>query len=212
MMIKQEIEWEVDEDEDESQSATMTSSVIRRKPASSSFSCSRVTSMSASVKCNPEVKLMEQLKEVTIDQVELNGLLLRKVHQPAEMGTPAAFKQGHKVKCSKCWDNEASWRKMKNEKVWVDEELYWKYTCVHCYMKGTGLSYENAMAHMTQRSNSSIININNRKARMRAFANAKKQVQDEFPTLANRSELRRITHNAFVGKVFAPWRIRRSTT
>lgn len=211
--IKQEIEWEVEEDEDKSQSlagsTTMTGSVIRPKPASSSSSCSRsVTSMS---RCGPEVKLGEEQKEVTIDQVEFNGLLLRKVCQPALKGTTAAFKQGHKVKCSKCWDNEDSWRKMKNEKVWVDKELYWRYTCVHCYMVETGLSYENAMAHLRYNNNNSI-SINNRKERMKAFANAKKQVRDKFHKLSEK-EIRRITHNSFYRGVFAPWRmIRRSTT
>ena len=71
-MIKQEIEWEIDEDEDESQnhagSTIMTSSTSSRKPASSS--CTR-SATSVSVKCeDPEVKLEE------VNAIDYNGLLL----------------------------------------------------------------------------------------------------------------------------------------
>lgn len=183
MMIKQEIEWEIDEDEDESQnhagSTIMTSSTVSRKPASSS--CAR-SATSVSVKCeDPEVKLEK------VNTIDYNGLLLLKVCQPDKETAVAAFRQGRRVNCSKCWKKKEPWRNMKNEKVWVDEELYWKYTCVHCHMKETGLSHEKALADLKSRQPFNI----KRKARARVFSDAMKQVLDEFPG-ADKSEVRTI--------------------
>lgn len=205
--------------------AGSTSSVVTTiggKPASSS--CTRsATSVSASVKSKSEdrdaimARLEERLKEVTVEPsvesktkikvvntIDYEGLLLRKVTQPTDEKTAAAFKQGSKVKCSKCKETEDSWRNMKNEKVWVEvdneeSEYYWKYTCIDCHAKETGLSREHAIADLKSQRPDNI----KRKARIQEFNNARKRVQENFPLMTDKKEVRVFTRSTFVNDVFA---------
>ena len=171
MMTKQEIEWEIDEDEDESQNHDSSTS---HNPASSS--------------CTRSVKR----EDPEVNTIDYNGLLLLKVCQPDKETAVAAFRQGRRVHCSKCRKRKEAWRNMKSEKVWVDEEPYWKYTCVHCHMKETGLSHEKALADLKSRQPFNI----KRKARAGVFSKAMNQVLDEFPG-ADKNEVRTIIKRSF---------------
>ena len=160
--------------------------------------------------------LEERLKDVTfqepknkvvvVNTIAYQGLLLRKVTQPTDEKTVAAFKQGAKVMCSKCKETEDSWRNMKNEKVWVEveneePEYYWKYTCIGCHMKDTGLPREQAIANLKSQRPDNV----KRKARIENFTNARKKVQENFPMLNDKQEVRMLVRSTFVNEVFAPF-------
>ena len=137
--------------------------------------------------------------------VQSKGLILVKaVKCETDLPIPdAGFKQGRKVKCSneKC-QKEDSWRNMKNEKVWIDndEVMYWKYTCVECHMKDTGMTHSQAVADLR---NSRPDNLK-RKFRVEAFTNARARVQENFPTMTNKQEVRTLTRKTFV-EMFEPF-------
>ena len=110
------------------------------------------------------------------------------------------------MKCSKRKESEDSWRNMENEKVWVEvdneeSESYWKYTCIDCYVKDTGLSREKAFANLkSQRPDNT-----KRKARIENITNARKKVQENFPMLTDKQEVRILVRSTFVNEVFAPF-------
>ena len=110
------------------------------------------------------------------------------------------------MKCSKCKETEDAWRNMKNEKVWVEveneePEYYWKYNCIDCHMKDTGLSREKAIADLKSQRPDNV----KRKARIENFTNARKKVQENFPMLTDKQEVRILVRSSFVNEVFAPF-------
>ena len=111
------------------------------------------------------------------------------------------FKQGLKVKCSWCRKAEYGWRDMKNDKIWVDDEMmYWLRTCVECCMQAQGISRGEAVAQIKSRRGDNV----NRKARIQAFTEARKEVLQNFTMMTNKREIRSLTRMTFEEDLFAP--------
>ena len=150
-----------------------------------------------------------KLKDEGTDNLLVSqGLLLvkdlGKKDEPNQADKPG-FREGRKVKCSKCHENEDSWRNMKSEKVWIDNggeesDMYWKYTCIECHMKDTGMTREQAIADLKSQRPDNV----KRKARIIEFTNARKKVQENFPMMSSKQEVRVLTRQSF-SEMFAPF-------
>ena len=132
----------------------------------------------------------------------VEGFLLVKELKP-EQGAPAKkseFKQGNKVMCSECRQLKDVWRNMLNVRFWQnEEESYWMRTCVECHMVNTGMTHGQAMADIKSRRPDN----QNRKDRIAAYTHAMKVVQENFPMMDDKQELRTVTRMSFKTEVFA---------
>ena len=122
------------------------------------------------------------------------GRLLMKITAPtkesSKNGGPG-FKQGRKVRCSKCQrpENDTTWRNMKQAKILHAGHYWWDNTCPKCLMKETGKTRNEVMTMIRQqrpkRNTASL-------KRNAEFNEARAQVNEEFP-MTHRTVLRTLT-------------------